>query len=71
MNIIFSTIIAIVILLLFTIFAAWIGKFNAAFSQNGTFKRVGDAAVASDAPASPDASGGTSGGGQNPPEVEG
>lgn len=29
MNIIFSTIIAILILLLFTIFAAWIGKFNA------------------------------------------
>ncbi|MDY4853553.1 MAG: hypothetical protein SO188_12185 [Prevotella sp.] len=29
MNIIFSTIIAIVILLLFAIFAAWIGKFNA------------------------------------------
>lgn len=44
-------------------------KFNAAFAQNGTFKRVGDAAA--DAPASPDASGGASGGGQNPPEVEG
>ena len=29
MNFIFSTIIAIIILLLFTIFAAWIGKFNA------------------------------------------
>ena len=29
MNIIFSTIIAIIILLLFTIFSAWIGKFNA------------------------------------------
>ena len=29
MNIIFSTIIAIIILLLFTIFAAWIDKFNA------------------------------------------
>ena len=29
MNIIFSTIIAIIIVLLFTIFAAWIGKFNA------------------------------------------
>ena len=29
MNIIFSTIIAIIILLLFAIFAAWIGKFNA------------------------------------------
>ena len=41
-------------------------KFNAAFAQNGTFKRVGDDAVVSDAPASPDASGSTSGGGQNP-----
>ena len=29
MNIIFSTLIVILILLLFTIFAAWIGKFNA------------------------------------------
>ena len=29
MNIIFSTLIVIIILLLFTIFAAWIGKFNA------------------------------------------
>ena len=29
MNIIFSTIIAIIIVLLFTIFVAWIGKFNA------------------------------------------
>lgn len=28
MNIIFSTIIAIIILLLFAVFAAWIGKFN-------------------------------------------
>ena len=28
MNIIFSTLIAIIIVLLFTIFAAWIGKFN-------------------------------------------
>ena len=46
-------------------------KFNTAFAQNGTFKRVGEA-VATDAPASPDASGGTSGGGQKPPsEVEG
>ena len=45
-------------------------KFNAAFAQNGTFKRVGEA-VATDASASPDASGGSSGGGQNPPEVEG
>lgn len=42
-------------------------KFNTAFAQNGTFKRVGDDAVVSDAPASPDASGGsTSGGGQKP-----
>ena len=47
-------------------------KFNAAFAQNGTFKRVGDDAVVSDAPTSPDASGGTSGGDQKPPsEVEG
>ena len=45
-------------------------KFNAAFAQNGTFKRVGEAA-ATDPTTSPDASGGTSGGGQNPPEVEG
>ena len=46
-------------------------KFNAAFAQNGTFKRVGDAAVAPDAPTSPDASGGTSGGEQKPPaEIE-
>ena len=47
-------------------------KFNAAFAQNGTFKRVGEA-VAMDAPSAPDASGGTSGGGQTPPssEVEG
>ena len=45
-------------------------KFNAAFAQNGTFKRVGDAAT--DATTSPDASGGTSGGEQKPPsEVEG
>ena len=29
MNIIFSTLIVIIIVLLFTIFAAWIGKFNA------------------------------------------
>ena len=69
MNIIFSTLIVILIILLFTLFAAWIGKFNAAFSQNGTFKRVGEAAA--DTTTSPDASGGTSGGGQNPPEVEG
>ena len=38
MNIIFSTIIAIIIVLLFTIFVAWIGKFNAkdkeAFIEN-------------------------------------
>ena len=70
MNFIFSTIIVVLIVLLFTIFAGWIDKFNAAFAQNGTFKRVGEA-VATDSPASPDASGGTSGGGQNPPEVEG
>ena len=44
-------------------------KFNTAFAQNGTFKRVGEAAA--DTTTSPDASGGTSGGGQNPPEVEG
>lgn len=46
-------------------------KFNAAFAQNGTFKRVGEA-VATDAPSAPDASGGSSGGEQKPPsEVEG
>ena len=45
-------------------------KFNAAFAQNGTFKRVGEA-VATDAPASPDASGGTSGEQKPPSEVEG
>ena len=45
-------------------------KFNAAFAQNGTFKRVGDAAVTSDAPASPDASGGTSGEQKPPAEIE-
>ena len=46
-------------------------KFNAAFAQNGTFKRVGEAAAA-DTTTSPDASGGTSGGDQKPPsEVEG
>ena len=44
-------------------------KFNAAFAQNGTFKRVGEAAA--DATTSPDASDGSSSGGQNPPEVEG
>lgn len=45
-------------------------KFNAAFAQNGTFKRVGEAA-ATDATTPPDASGGTSGGSQNPPaEIE-
>ena len=33
MNIIFSTIIAIIILLLFAIFAAWIGKFNAKYKE--------------------------------------
>lgn len=45
-------------------------KFNAAFAQNGTFKRVGDAA-ATDAPSAPDASGGTSGEQKPPSEVEG
>ena len=45
-------------------------KFNAAFAQNGTFKRVGEA-VATDEPSAPGTSGGSSGGGQNPPEVEG
>ena len=46
-------------------------KFNAAFAQNGTFKRVGEAA-ATDTTASPDASGSTSGGDQKPPsEVDG
>ena len=33
MNIIFSTIIAIIIILLFSIFAAWIGKFNAKYNE--------------------------------------
>lgn len=47
-------------------------KFNAAFAQNGTFKRVGEATAATDTTTSPDASGGTSGGDQKPPsEVEG
>lgn len=45
-------------------------KFNAAFAQNGTFKRVGEAAVATDAPASPGTPGGSSGGSQNPPSTE-
>lgn len=46
-------------------------KFNAAFSQNGTFKRVGEAA-ATDAPSAPGTPGGSSGGDQKPPsEVEG
>ena len=45
-------------------------KFNAAFAQNGTFKRVGEAAV-TDAPSAPDASGGSApGGSQNPPSTE-
>lgn len=44
-------------------------KFNAAFAQNGTFKRVGEAAT--DAPSAPDASGGSApGGSQNPPSTE-
>lgn len=33
MNFIFSTLIAILIILLFTIFAAWIGKFNAKHNE--------------------------------------
>lgn len=45
-------------------------KFNAAFSQNGTFKRVGDD-VATDDPSAPDASGGTSGEQKPPSEVDG
>ena len=46
-------------------------KFNAAFAQNGTFKRVGEA-VATDEPSAPGTSGGSSGGDQKPPsEVEG
>lgn len=46
-------------------------KFNAAFAQHGTFKRVGDAA-ATDTPPAPGTSGGsTPGGGQKPPsEIE-
>ena len=45
-------------------------KFNAAFAQNGTFKRVGEA-VATDAPSAPGASGSsTPGGGQKPPSTE-
>lgn len=48
-------------------------KFNAAFAQHGSFKRVGDAA-ATDAPGTGD-SGTTGGGGDqkpggNPPEIE-
>lgn len=40
--------------------------------KDGTFKRVGDDAVVSDAPASPDESGSTSGGEQkHPTETEG
>lgn len=41
MNIIFSTIIAIIILLLFTIFAAWIGKFNAKDKEGFIEKTLG------------------------------
>ena len=45
-------------------------KFNAAFAQNGTFKRVGEAA-ATDTPSAPDTSGGSApGGSQNPPSTE-
>ena len=46
-------------------------KFNAAFAQNGTFKRVGEAAAVTDEPSAPGASGGsTPGGGQKPPSTE-
>ena len=46
-------------------------KFNAAFSQNGTFKRVGEAVAVTDEPSAPGASGGsTPGGSQNPPSTE-
>lgn len=45
-------------------------KFNAAFAQNGTFKRVGEA-VATDEPSAPGTSGdSTPGGGQKPPSTE-
>ena len=47
-------------------------KFNAAFAQNGTFKRVGEAVATTDTTTSPGASGGASGGDQKPPsEVDG
>ena len=45
-------------------------KFNAAFAQNGTFKRVGDVAVTTDEPTSPGASGGSSSGGSQGPSTE-
>lgn len=46
-------------------------KFNAAFAQNGTFKRVGEAVVVTDEPSAPGASGGSApGGGQKPPSTE-
>lgn len=46
-------------------------KFNAAFAQHGTFKRVGDAATTTDTPSAPGTSGGsTPGGGQKPPSSE-
>lgn len=46
-------------------------KFNAAFAQHGTFKRVGDTAATTDTPSAPGTSGGnTSGGGQKPPSSE-
>lgn len=46
-------------------------KFNAAFAQNGTFKRVGEAVAVTDEPSAPGASGGsTPGGGQKPPSTE-
>lgn len=45
-------------------------KFNAAFAQHGSFKRV-CAAAATDAPSVPGTGGNNSGGGQNPPsEIE-
>lgn len=46
-------------------------KFNAAFAQHGTFKRVGDAAATTDTPSASGTSGGsTPGGGQKPPSSE-
>lgn len=45
-------------------------KFNAAFAQHGTFKRVGDAAATTDTPSAPGTGGSTPGGGQKPPSSE-